>query len=597
MKSPEYWVKRFNLLEQLQHDRGAAAFSEIEQKYTAAERALERNIAAWYQRFADNNGISLQEAQKWLSGKDLEEFKWDVNQYIRYGQENAVNGTWAKQLENASSRRHISRLESLKVQIQQQIEELHGGTVESLTKTLENIYSDSYYHTAFEVQKGIGVGWSFDKLNQRLIDKVINNPWSQSGERFSDTIWKNKQKLLKEMETDLTQGIILGKDPQKIIDSMSKKLHTSKSVTGRLVMTESAFFSQQAQHDAFGELDVEKYEIVATLDSRTSELCREMDGKVFKMSEWQVGVTAPPFHPWCRTTTVPHFDDEFDIGERAARDEDGNVYYVPANMTYKDWKKSFVDGDKSALKEVKKDDTIELKTKTTYEPDIKTYEHATDEDYSRMAKAHKKNITKQEAALIHKHNKPDGSSGGYVATHNYRTINSNLRGDGFSISPLDEDDTKTIDALRDAIARNVLDGDYVLTRYVNGEYLTDVFGVKGAKHSRGIPEALDNLFTTLPNSYVVNDEIPRITQELRGFIGKEMLPDKAFLSTSLQRGRNIMQDKAVLFEIHAPSGTHCYIPKNKKESECILGENQRMLIENVEFSALVQKWIFTVRVL
>ena len=177
MKSPEYWVKRFNLLEQLQHDRGAAAFSEIEQKYTAAERALERNIAAWYQRFADNNdGISLQEAQKWLSGKDLEEFKWDVNQYIRYGQENAVNGTWAKQLENASSRRHISRLESLKVQIQQQIEELHGGTVESLTKTLENIYSDSYYHTAFEVQKGVGVGWSFDKLNQRLIDKVINNP-------------------------------------------------------------------------------------------------------------------------------------------------------------------------------------------------------------------------------------------------------------------------------------------------------------------------------------------------------------------------------------------------------------------------------------
>ena len=597
MKSPEYWVKRFNLLEQLQHDRGAAAFSEIEQKYTAAERALERNIAAWYQRFADNNGISLQEAQKWLSGKDLEEFKWDVNQYIRYGQENAVNGPWAKQLENASSRRHISRLESLKVQIQQQIEELHGGTVESLTKTLENIYSDSYYHTAFEVQKGIGVGWSFDKLNQRLIDKVINNPWSQSGERFSDTIWKNKQKLLKEMETDLTQEIILGKDPQKIIDSMSKKLHTSKSVTGRLVMTESAFFSQQAQHDAFGELDVEKYEIVATLDSRTSELCREMDGKVFKMSEWQVGVTAPPFHPWCRTTTVPHFDDEFDVGERAARDEDGNVYYVPANMTYKDWKKSFVDGDKSALKEVKKDDTIELKTKTTYEPDIKTYEHATDEDYSRMAKVHKNNITKQEAALIHKHNKPDGSSGGYVATHNYSNINSNLRGDGFSISPLDEDDTKTIDALRDAIARNVLDGDYVLTRYVNGEYLTDVFGVKGAKHSRGIPEALDNLFTTLPNSYVVNDEIPRITQELRGFIGKEMLPDKAFLSTSLQRGRNIMQDKAVLFEIHAPSGTHCYIPKNKKESECILGENQRMLIENVEFSALVQKWIFTVRVL
>ncbi len=599
MKSGEYWKARFNDIEQKAHDQGATCFQDIEGRYSKAIRQLTEQILSWYQRFADNNEISLADARKWLNGKDLEEFRWTVKEYIRYGQENAVDGQWIKQLENASSRYHISRLEALKTQLQQQVEVLHGGTLESLTKTLKSVYSDSYYRAAFEVQKGVGVGWSFDKLDQRLIDKVINNPWSQSGDRFSDVIWKDKKKLLNGLETDLTQGLILGKDPQKVIDSMSKKLNTSKSVTGRLVMTESAFFSQQAQHDAFGALGVEKYEIVATLDSRTSELCRWMDGKVFKRSEWEVGVTAPPFHPWCRTTTVPYFDDEFDVGERAARDEDGNAYYVPANMTYKDWEKAFVNGsgNKSELKEIKKDDTVELKTETAYEPDTRTYKRATDKDYSRMAKAHKKNITKREAALIHKHNKPDGSSGGYVATHNYSNINSNLRGDGFSISPLDEDDTKTIDALRDAIARNVLDGDYVLTRYVNGEYLTDVFGVKGAKYSRDIPEALDNLFTTLSNPYVVNDEIPRITQELRGFIGKEMPPNKAFLSTSLQRDRNIMRDKAVLFEIHAPSGTHCYIPKNKKESECILGENQRMLIENVEFSALVQKWIFTVRIL
>ena len=96
MKPSEYWGKRFNMLEQSQHDRGAAAFSEIDRKYRTAEREIERKIATWYQRFADNNGITLQEAQKWLSGRDLEEFKWDVNQYIRYGQENAVNGIWTK---------------------------------------------------------------------------------------------------------------------------------------------------------------------------------------------------------------------------------------------------------------------------------------------------------------------------------------------------------------------------------------------------------------------------------------------------------------------------------------------------------------------
>lgn len=344
MKSGKYWQSRFNQIEQASHDDAAACLQNIEKKYRRAQLQIETQILSWYQRFADNNEINLVDARKLLNAGELEEFRWTVQEYIRYGEENAVDGQWTKQLENASSRHHISRLEALKTQLQQQIETLHGGTLKGLTDTVTDIYKNGFYKTAFEIQKGAGVGWSLDKLDQRLIDKVINNPWSKSGDSFSSTLWKNKQKLLSEMDTELTQGIILGKDPQKIIDAMSKKLNTSKSVTGRLVMTESAFFSQQAQHDCFKDLDVEKYEIVATLDSRTSEICRGMDGKVFKMSEWEVGVTAPPFHPWCRTTTVPHFDDEFDLGERAARNEDGEVYYVPADMTYKEWQKSFVDG-------------------------------------------------------------------------------------------------------------------------------------------------------------------------------------------------------------------------------------------------------------
>lgn len=352
MKTPEYWAKRFNLLEQSQHDRGAAAFSEIDQKYRAAEREIERKIAAWYQRFADNNGITLQEAQKWLSGKDLEEFKWDVNQYIRYGQENAVNGTWAKQLENASARFHISRLEALKIQCQQDIEVLFGGQKDVFDQAMSDVYRSAYYRTAFEIHRGVGVGWDFATLDSKTISKIINKPWAVDGINFSDRIWSDKQKLLSELDSTLTQNIVLGQDPQKAIDTISHRLGVSKANAGRLVMTEEAYFASEAQNDCFKELDVEQYEIVATLDSRTSEICRMMDGKVFKMSEWKVGVTAPPFHPWCRTTTVPHFDDEFDVGERAARGADGKTYYVPANMKYADWEKAFVQGDKSNVQSV-----------------------------------------------------------------------------------------------------------------------------------------------------------------------------------------------------------------------------------------------------
>jgi hypothetical protein len=85
---------------------------------------------------------------------------------------------------------------------------------------------------------------------------------------------------------------------------------------------------------------VEQYELVATLDGKTSEICQELDGKVFAMKDYEVGVTAPPFHCWCRTVTAPYFADDF--GERAARNAEGKVYYVPSDIKYPEWYDRFV---------------------------------------------------------------------------------------------------------------------------------------------------------------------------------------------------------------------------------------------------------------
>jgi SPP1 gp7 family putative phage head morphogenesis protein len=360
MNNGEYWQKRFELLEQAAHQQGVQCYADIEKQYRQAQKQLEGQIAAWYQRFASNNGVTLAEAKRMLNAKELAELKWDVNQYIQYGQENAINGTWVKQLENASARFHISRLEALKLQTQQSIEVMFGNQLDSIDSTMRNVYKSGYYHTAYEIQKGVGIGWDFSALDDKQISKVINKPWAVDGKNFSERIWGNRQKLVNELNNTLTQNIILGKDPQKAIDEIARKMNTSKTNAGRLVMTEEAFFSSAAQKDCFTELDVEQFEIVATLDSHTSDICRGMDGKHFKMSEWKVGETAPPFHVHCRSTTVPYFDDEFDaVGERAARNEEtGKTYFVPGNMTYKEWDKAFVQGDKSDLQEINPDDTI-----------------------------------------------------------------------------------------------------------------------------------------------------------------------------------------------------------------------------------------------
>ena len=346
MKTADYWKDRFEQIEKICHDKGAVTYREIEEQYRKAQREIESQISVWYQRFAVNNGITMQEARRLLTSGELAELKWDVNEYIKYGQQNAIDGKWMKQLENASAKAHISRLEALKLQVQQQVEIVFGNQLDGIDKAMRAVYSAGYLHTAFEIQKGTGVGYTLAAFNQTLIDKILNRPWAPDGKNFSDRVWSNKQKLINELNTTLTQGIILGKDPGKIINAMSKKLDVSKTAAGRLVMTESAAFASRAQEDCFKELDVEEYEIVATLDSHTSEICQDMDGKVFKMSERQIGVNAPPFHVNCRTTTVPYFNDEWSKNtERAARNEDGDTYYVPDDMTYEEWKKEFVKDD------------------------------------------------------------------------------------------------------------------------------------------------------------------------------------------------------------------------------------------------------------
>lgn len=346
MKTADYWKDRFEQIEKICHDKGAVTYREIEEQYRKAQREIESQISVWYQRFAVNNGITMQEARSLLTSGELAELKWDVNEYIKYGQQNAIDGKWMKQLENASARAHISRLEALKLQLQQQVEIVFGNQLDGIDKAMRAVYSAGYLHTAFEIQKGTGIGYTLAAFNQTLIDKILNRPWAPDGKNFSDRVWSNKQKLINELNTTLTQGIILGKDPGKIINAMSKKLDVSKTAAGRLVMTESAAFASRAQEDCFKELGVKEYEIVATLDSHTSEICQDMDGKVFKMSEREIGLNAPPFHVNCRTTTVPYFNDEWSKNtERAARNEDGDTYYVPDDMTYEEWKKEFVKDD------------------------------------------------------------------------------------------------------------------------------------------------------------------------------------------------------------------------------------------------------------
>lgn len=344
-RTPDYWSGRFKQLEEAQHDKSLKKMQEIEQQFRRSEQVIQGKINAWYQRFADNNGISMKEAKRLLNSEELEEFHWDVQDYIRYGKNNAVTGQWMQQLENASAKVHISRLEALKLQCQQEAEALYGNYLDSIDQHITDIYKSQYYHTVYEIQKGTGIGQHFQSLNQTLVENIIQKPWAVDGRNFSERIWTDKTKLINTLHNSLTRMCITGEAPDQAIREVKKRMKTSQEQAARLVQTEAAAFAAKAQQDCYKELDVEEFEVLETLDEFTCPTCGDMDEKHFPMSEYVVGVTAPPFHPNCRGCTCPYFDDEWATsGKRVARrKEDGKEYYVPENMTYKEWKETYLD--------------------------------------------------------------------------------------------------------------------------------------------------------------------------------------------------------------------------------------------------------------
>ena len=338
MNNKKYWAERTVQLKESQLNKGVKYYKDLEKQYTIAMKRIERDIYNWYTRFAENNEISYAEAKQLLNSKELKELRWNVKEYIKHGRENAVNEMWIRELENASSRYHISRLESLKLQMQQHVEVLYGNEIDGLENFMKDVYKDNYYRLAFDIGKNIGISSSFSALDTRKIEKVISRPWTPDGLNFSERVWgKHRPELINFLEKELTQSIIRGENPKTLVNKLSKKFNSSKSQAANLLFTESAFFASASTQDCFNDLDVEEYDIVATLDLRTSEICQNMDGKTFKMEDYKIGVTAPPFHVKCRTTTAPSIKDL--EGMRSARGLDGKVYYIPADMTFKEWYK------------------------------------------------------------------------------------------------------------------------------------------------------------------------------------------------------------------------------------------------------------------
>lgn len=387
-KPQTYWQKRFVIYEQRANLQSQSHIKSLEKEYRAAKKAVEKELKVFYSRLAANNdlpdGVA---AKKLLDQNELADFKMTLAQYTQLAKENGITGDYTQMLENASLKYRISRLEAMKLQLEQRATMLMHSEMTGLQTFAKSAYESAYYNGGFEIAKGTGVGKTLFQLDDKKINTVIHRPWAADGKNFSERVWgQHRPQLVNNLHRSLTDALARGTGPDAAIKAISHDFDVSLSAAARIVQTEEAYFTAVAQRDVFNDLDVEKYEIIATLDGHTSDICQGLDGKVFNMDEYEAGVTAPPFHPRCRTTTAPYFDDEVDA-TRAARDpETGKTVQVPADMKYQDWKDQY---------------TIDPETGKT-KAQLKAEQKAAEEAAKAKAEAEAKKKAQEEAAAAAK---------------------------------------------------------------------------------------------------------------------------------------------------------------------------------------------------
>ena len=338
----KYWEKRFEQIKLDAMSKSDVMVEDLASTYAYSLQQLQKEVEDWYHKYAKDNHITLSDARKQLDKRELKAFKMTLNQYIRMAKEQNAPDEHIKMLNNASIRVRLDRSQQLLLQVTHYVTMLANTQNVEMSKLLSDVYFSSTYKTAYETQSMMSKYKNVPLLSDEAVTYAISKPWTSDGKEFSSRIWDNRDDLVSTLQREITRSLLIQEGTGKLADRIAKRYNVSFNNARRLAETETAYIQEKASFEQYKELDLEQYQILATLDNRTSPTCRHLDGKIVDMKDYKVGITAPPFHCHCRTTTIPYIKGITDVDDtRASRDENGKTKYVP-NMSYYDWYSTYV---------------------------------------------------------------------------------------------------------------------------------------------------------------------------------------------------------------------------------------------------------------
>ena len=325
-KPSSYWDKRAIKRLTDAEKQSEEYIKRIQKMYDRANRNIQRDIENIYRNYSKNTGLDVQSLKTLLTKTETKKL-WDelkakgLDKYVK---------------ENYKAR--ISRLEKLQAQIYAKAKEIYPEEQKAHTMCYNGVINDSYYKAIYDTQMGIGYDFAFSKIDDNMVTALLNERWS--GKNYSQRIWGNTDILAESLSEIIGGAMVSGQSMQKTARQVRERFNVSKYYAERLVRTETNHFNNEADAMAYEEMDVDKYVFLATLDTRTSTICQNLDNKVFDLKDRQTGKNYPPMHPNCRSKTRAYMGEEIEKTlKRRARNPITGKNEIIDNIPYSEWAK------------------------------------------------------------------------------------------------------------------------------------------------------------------------------------------------------------------------------------------------------------------
>jgi len=301
--SKEYWLKRTKEIVAKSETNEDAVVKEIGEIYQHATKQLEKDLQAFYGKYATETGLSIQQAKKKIKKADAKNFRAEIDYFVK--NKHDLTDREIEQWRMLRTKFNITRLDLLINEMDAKLIDLYGKQDSTMrgklkligkkvTKSVEKMFIDS------------DIVGDFTRLPDTEIEQIVNFPWS--GAEFSDLLWGHKDQLVKSLRKNITIGLIRGDSVQDMARALRKEVGNSVYASERLIRTETNHVMNESTLKSYEDNGLTHYEFVANIDEKTSNVCKRHDGNIYKLSERRTGVNASPLHPNCRSYSVPVVD-------------------------------------------------------------------------------------------------------------------------------------------------------------------------------------------------------------------------------------------------------------------------------------------------